>query len=97
MDADDLRRLMGFLQEQARLADPDGREIAFEIPARQTLLDAGLDPDGVDRLLQAPWLEEMVTDVRETAEFCEPEDPPDQVLQYARDVVVEYIRKRFPL
>lgn len=97
MDADDLRRIMSFLQEQVRLAAPGGREVVFEVPARQVLLDAGLDPEGVERLLQAPWLEEMATDVRETAEFCEPDDPPEQVLQYAKDVVVEYIRKRFPL
>jgi hypothetical protein len=29
--------------------------------------------------------------------MCDPEDPPHQVLEYARDVVSEYIRKRFPL
>ncbi len=39
----------------------------------------------------------MVTDVVETPSRCDPADPPEQVLAYARDVVEEYIRKRFPL
>ena len=33
----------------------------------------------------------------ETPDFCEPEDSREQVERYARDVVVEYIRKRFEL
>jgi hypothetical protein len=36
----------------------------------------------------------MVTDVVETPEFAEPEDSPEQVLNYAKDVVREYIWKR---
>jgi hypothetical protein len=36
-------------------------------------------------------------DVRETPAFCDPDDPPEQVLRCARDVVGEYIRKRFQL
>jgi hypothetical protein len=39
----------------------------------------------------------MVTDIVETPEMCDPEDPPEQVLAYARDVVSEYIRKRAEL
>jgi hypothetical protein len=39
----------------------------------------------------------MVADIIETPEMCDPEDAPEQVLQYARDVVAEYIRKRASL
>jgi hypothetical protein len=39
----------------------------------------------------------MVTDVIETPEMCESDDSPHQVLEYARDVVSEYIRKRAAL
>ena len=44
--------------------------------------------------LEAPWWDEMVADIVETPAMCEPDDPPEQVLEYARDVVSEYIRKR---
>jgi hypothetical protein len=97
MTADDLRELMRYLQELVQLENPSKRRVAFEMPSEESMLAAGLHPDGVRRLLEAPWLEEMIADVLETPEFCDPSDPPDQVLQYARDVVVEYIRKRFPL
>ena len=36
----------------------------------------------------------MVADIIDTPEFAEPDESPEQVLQYARDVVVEYFRKR---
>ena len=57
----------------------------------------GFTPDAVTQLLAAPWAAEMVTDVIETPKFCEPGDPPEMVLRYARDVVAEYVRKRFEL
>ena len=64
---------------------------------RQCVLEAGLNPEGVRRLLAAPWLADMASEILETPEFCEPEESPEQLLGYARDVVGEYIRKRFPL
>jgi hypothetical protein len=92
---EDLRRMMDYLQD---LVTTSGRRsIVFEIPDERAMLDAGLDADAVQQLLAAPWLEEMVADVRETPEFCSPEETSDQLLQYARDVVVEYLRKRFVL
>ena len=36
----------------------------------------------------------MVTDIIETPDFAEPGESPQQVLQYARDVVKEYVAKR---
>jgi hypothetical protein len=94
---EELRELIAHLERRVRLADETSRRIEFEMPHEAELLRAGLDPDGVRRLLAAPWLEEMVSEVLETPEFCEREDSPDQLLRYARDVVGEYIRKRFPL
>ena len=50
-----------------------------------------------EELRRVPWWDEMVTDVNETPDACDPDDPPHQVLEYAKDVVSEYVRKRFPL
>jgi hypothetical protein len=61
------------------------------------MIAAGLNPDGVKLLLGLSWWEDMVTDIIETPDFCEPDDTPEQILGYARDVVSGYIRKRFPL
>ena len=57
-------------------------------PRRPTSWTAGLNREGCRQILDAPWWDEMVADVVETPEMCDPEDPPEQVLQYARDVVV---------
>ena len=97
MTPEDLRNVMAYLERQVRLADEDPRSIAFEMPSEGELLAAKLNPEGVRRLLAAPWLSEMVAEVRETPEFCEPEESSEQLLRYARDVVVEYVRKRFAL
>ena len=40
---------------------------------------------------------DFVMDIIETPEMCDPDDPADQVLGYAQDVVSEYIRKRASL
>ncbi len=61
------------------------------------MIDAGLNAEGVKRILRVPWWEEMVADIVETPDYCDPGDSPQQVLEYARDVVSDYIRKRFPL
>jgi hypothetical protein len=97
MTADDLRELIAHVESRVTLQAPGERAIAFDPPGETSLIEAGLHPDGVRQLLQAPWLAEMVKDVRETPDFCDPGDPPEQVLRYARDVVVEYFLKRFEL
>ena len=94
---EELRELIAYLERHVLLSDRGSPGIDFEIPTEGAMLEAGLDPDGVHRLLAAPWLSEMATEVRETPEFCEPGDAPEQILRYARDVVCEYIRKRFTL
>ena len=85
------------LESHVRLADEGSRSIVFEMPGEGALLDAGLNPEGARRLLAAPWLPDMISEVLETPEFCEPEESPAQLLRYARDVVGEYVRKRFTL
>ena len=71
--------------------------IVFDQPDEAEMVAAGLDPTGVQRILAAPWWQEMVEDIVETPEFCDPGESSQQVLRYARDVVGEYVRKRFPL
>jgi len=96
MTPEQLRDMMSYLSQRVRLGE-DGRSVVFSRPDPEEMITAGLDSDGSRRLLGAPWLEEMIEDVVETPEFCEPSDSGEQVLRYARDVVIEYIRKRFTL
>jgi hypothetical protein len=95
MTPEDLRRLTSYLQEKIELEE--NAKLRFEIPDEPTMVSDGMHPDGVRQLIDAPWLSEMIADVIETPDFCEPGDPPEQVLAFARDVVQEYIWKRFEL
>ena len=95
MTPEDLRRLMSYLEEQVRLTADS--KVQFELPDESRMLDDGIHPEAIPQLLAAPWLEEMVVDVLETPDFCEPGETPEQILRLARDVVQEYIRKRFQL
>jgi hypothetical protein len=99
MTPDELRDIMEYLRQRVRLADPAGDTIVirFDAPTADGMVGAGLHPDGSRRILAAPWWEEMVEDIVDTPEMCEPDDSPEQVLEYARDVVSEYIRKRAEL
>ncbi|MCG6923320.1 MAG: hypothetical protein LJF15_19885 [Acidobacteria bacterium] len=97
MTPEELRSVIAYLEGRVRLADEASRSIVFEMPSEGELLEAGLNPEGVRRLLGAFWLPDMVSEILETPEFCEPEESLEQLLGYARDVVGEYIRKRFSL
>jgi len=99
MTPDELRAIMAFLTERVRVRDDAAGEVAveFDVPTAEEMARAGLDPEGSRRILEAPWWDEMVADTVETPEMCDPDDPPEQVLEYARDVVSEYIRKRAQL
>jgi hypothetical protein len=100
MTPEELRSMMAYLREVVRLGPREtGSQIVitFLAPTEDDMIDAGLNAEGVKRLLQASWWDEMVTDIIETPEYCDPGDSPQQVLEYARDVVSDYIRKRFPL
>ncbi|MFH1919059.1 MAG: hypothetical protein ABIP48_04110 [Planctomycetota bacterium] len=100
MTPDELRAIMDFLRQRVVLGDrgADGEvAIGFDVPSADEIARAGLDPEGCRQILNAPWWDEMAADVVETPEMCDPEDPPEQVLEYARDVVSEYLRKRAKL
>ena len=100
MEPDELRAIMDFLRQRVHLKDGEGGAaplIEFDAPTAEDLAAAGLDAEGGRRILQAPWWDEMVDDIIDTPEMCEEEDTPEQVLEYARDVVSEYIRKRAEL
>ncbi len=100
MTPDELRAIMEFLRQRVHLKDrgaDDEVVIGFDAPTADEMARAGLNAEGSQRILDAPWWDEMVDDIVETPEMCDPEDPPDQVLEYARDVVAEYIRKRAEL
>ncbi len=67
----------------------------FDIPEIRAMAADGLDEETLRQLQASPWWSEMVEDVVETPDYAEPDEPADVVLGYARDVVKEYVRKRF--
>ena len=100
MTADQLRAIMAFLQGCVQLgaADETGRcTVTFTTPTPEAMERAGLDAEGCRRVLAAEWFAEMVDEVVTTPDFCDPGEAEETVLRYARDVVAEYIRKRFVL
>lgn len=100
MEREELRAIMSFLQHRVHLEEgaPDAAVvIRFDSPTVDEMTQAGLNSAGCRQILDAPWWDEMVADIVETPDMCEPEDPPEQVLEYAKDVVSEYIRKRAQL
>jgi hypothetical protein len=94
---DQLREIVRYLRDRVRPAAEGQREIAFDPPTIDEMVSDGLDEATVRRLTGSPWWSEMVDDVVETPDFADQNEPADVVLGYARDVVSEYIRKRFPI
>jgi hypothetical protein len=100
MTPDELKAIMDFLRERVTLSSGQSVvpvEITFQVPTESEMIEAGLNVEGVRRILSVSWWEEMVEDIVETPEMCDPDESPQQVLTYAKDVVSEYIRKWFPL
>lgn len=100
MTGEELLAIMNFLRDRVGLEPQEAKNspvITFRAPNEEEMLAAGLDAGGTRRILAVPWWGEMVEDIVETPEMCDADDSPAQVLEYARDVVSEYIRKRFPL
>ncbi len=97
MPREDLGAALDLLMDRVALTRSDGGacEVAFADLDRDAMVALGITPEIADRLATAPWWAEMIDDVAETPDFCEPEDTPEQVLQYARDVVKEYVWKRY--
>ncbi len=100
MTPDELRAIMEWLRQRVHLKDQGSDqevEIEFDTPTADELGQTELNAEGCRQIMDAPWWDEMVTDIVETPEMCDTEDPVEQVLEYARDVVSEYIRKRVAL
>jgi len=75
-------------------SDDGSCQVSFADLDRDAMITLGIAETIADRLASAAWWSEMLDDVAETPDFCEPDDTPEQVLQYARDVVKEYVAKR---
>ena len=96
MEREALRDAMEILAGRVRLvADPPDCKLVYDDLDRDGMVAAGIAEAVADRLADAPWWAEMIVDVEETPEFCEPEATAEEVLEYGRDVVREYFRKRF--
>lgn len=95
MERDEIKRLIAWLRTRVNLGE-SGAEITttFDEPERCDFSEQGFEHEVTALTLEADWWKEMVSDIIETPDFAEPGDSPEQVLEYARDVVAEYIRKR---
>jgi len=95
MEKEDIKRMYEWVQNRVRLVpDSDKTVIAFDAPTTDDFKEQGFDDELASLTLGSAWWPEMVADIIETPEFAEPDETAEQVLQYARDVVVEYVRKR---
>ena len=95
MDAEQIKKMNQWLQSRITLDDSgEGIAIKFDEPNADEFLDQGFDQEAVKLTIESSWWKEMVTDIVETPEFAEPGDSPEQILSYARDLVVEYVGKR---
>ena len=95
IDSGQIRKIIHWIQDRVNLGKTHvGISITFEEPTEADFLAEGFDREMIRLTLQSLWWSEMIDDILETPSFADPADPPDQVLQYARDVVYEYIGKR---
>ena len=100
MTPEELRAIIAYLRERVNLGNKEAKSlvlITFHGPTEDEMISAGLNAEGVKQILSVSWWEEMVADIIETPDYCDSDDSPEQILEYARDVVSDYIRKRFPL
>lgn len=100
MNADELRKIMDYLTDRVHLSSNENAEptaVVFTPPKLGEMVSARLNEDLCRQVLTAPWWDEMVQDILETPDICEADDPPERVLEYAKDVVSEYMRKRVRL
>ena len=95
MEDSEIRRMYEWIQKRVTLADStDGIAVTFDQPGPEDFEEAGFASEAVELTLSSDWWEEMVTDIIETPEYAEPGEGPERVLEYARDVVKEYVAKR---
>lgn len=95
MHPDEVRAMIAAIEARIRLRGDGSTAVEFAVPTADDLSAAGVAPSDARRVVSQPWWSEMVADVLETPEFAGPEETPEQVLQYARDVIGEYVGKRF--
>ncbi len=94
MKTDEIKRLYEWIQSRVSVGDGNPVAIVFAEPTAADFTDQGFEGDALHLTLRADWWPEMVTDIVETPEFAEPGETPEQILEYARDVVKEYVAKR---
>jgi len=95
MEDSEIKRMYEWIQNRVNLAvDGDGIAISFDEPGSGDFTAAGFASEAVELTLHSDWWAEMGTDIVETPDFAEPGESPEQILQYARDVVKEYVAKR---
>lgn len=95
MDEAEIRRLYQWIQSRVTLADtPDAVAIAFAEPSADDFRNEGFAAEAAKFTLESAWWPEMAVDIVETPEYAEPDESAEQILQYARDVVKEYVAKR---
>jgi hypothetical protein len=95
VNAEDLNRLIALLEARVGWVGNGQDQLQFSEPTVDELVALGCEADDASRVLAAQWWPEMVEEILETPDFCEPGEAPEAVLTYARDVIGEYFRKRF--
>ena len=96
MDKPPLRIAIDLLMDRVQMqTEGDECRVWFEDLDRDAMVALGITPEIASQLASAPWWGEMIEDVAETPDFCEPDTTPEEMLSMARDVVQEYVFKRF--
>lgn len=99
MTPEEIRAMISYLRERVQIKSGETKSpvvITFLAPTKEEMISAGLNTKGVEWILNVPWWEEMVSDIIETPEYCDSSDSAQQILEYAKDVITDYIRKGFP-
>jgi len=95
MDSEQIQKMNQWLQSRITMKQADDTiKIEFDEPGAEDFYAQGFDEETVQRTLKSSWWGEMATDIVETPDFAEPNDSAEQILKYARDLVVEYVGKR---
>ena len=95
MEADEIKRMYEWIQTRVVLGErADKVTIVFDEPTARDFEDRGFGAEAISLTLESRWWAEMAADIVDTPDYAEPGESPEQVLKYARDVVVEYVRKR---
>ncbi len=94
MEKDEIKKMYEWIQSRVALAEGDTVAITFDEPTAEDFAAQGFGEEAVALTLGSAWWAEMATDIVETPDYAEPGESAKQILGYARDVVVEYVRKR---